>query len=558
MAIRSQAPRLERTLDLLPEEEVIEVYDVRRPRWEFRWIFVWMPAFWPILPLYLIWYFVARPQGGGRLYLTNRRLIYLESLRRLLRSDRVQASFDVREIAGVRLYTQHGIWKLLGFIKLRERKQFFMMPISTRGVILPVGARGDDGILGRGDTTWEPGDDAVRAAQEVGSKVTELRLAHERRLAEEKASGFSISGASTTTIQDLKDKAPPNRPAPRERSRSATMAIAACAGCLSLLCFAGGPVGAMIAFVASIPPPAVDLPIDHAWYPGEARRIGDLVRLREPTGRLTDRDGVWIVGEALSERVTHLAFEDGPERLEFPVHDRIVDFEVPLERSGSEGVHLTCRDRDGNVLGELSVPVRRFGQSWPHGADGSEPSYVVLGPASGRVNTYGTVAIEARWLADGPGPSSGGIRWRFEAAHADERDPWAQIYIGAPDGLVDIEIVDDWDDHLQTVRVPIDWNAEHDPEAMYIEPYRDQSSDDVVWEVWEYREDEDVCLVHGRVVDPRAVAFSMFGGPPMPIDRDRWIMTGARLPRGESATIEIHLVYEDGSHRPIAPLEILR
>ncbi|MBI3272563.1 MAG: hypothetical protein HYZ53_26475 [Planctomycetes bacterium] len=156
---------------LEPGETLLNQYYARKREPKFR-VLIFLVLFIPwLIPglLYVLWYFLAA-RAHGVIGLTNRRLLYVEFSSGVLGEDWSSTSFDLRTIAGVRCYAQHGITKFLGIFVTQEKKAFLFQVQSRYPTQFAIG-----GLTAVTSSLFEPADSAVEMSQEIGGRILEIQ-----------------------------------------------------------------------------------------------------------------------------------------------------------------------------------------------------------------------------------------------------------------------------------------------------------------------------------------------------------------------------------------------
>jgi DNA-directed RNA polymerase subunit RPC12/RpoP len=152
-------------------EQVVAQYYARKLTPKFRVLLFILGLILGVLPglLYLLWYYLAA-RYHGVIALTERRLVYVEFGKGFSRRSCRTTSFDLRSIASIQCFTQHGIRRFLGLFVTREKKAFMLAVRSRFPVHLTVG-----GITAIASGLFAPANDSLRMTQEIGSRILELQ-----------------------------------------------------------------------------------------------------------------------------------------------------------------------------------------------------------------------------------------------------------------------------------------------------------------------------------------------------------------------------------------------
>lgn len=120
---------------------------------------------------WVVWkFFIFRSKGY--LILTNRRVIYFEQGRSLTRSQRYVGALDIEHVSGCRLFAQNGVFKLLGFIKIKDKKKMYLNIFTEHFDAISIGA-----VKTLRKDWFQPAEDMVAVVHEIGARIHELQLA---------------------------------------------------------------------------------------------------------------------------------------------------------------------------------------------------------------------------------------------------------------------------------------------------------------------------------------------------------------------------------------------
>jgi hypothetical protein len=184
--------------DTIPGEDDVARYDVRRLRRRFPWLrvlvgialsilFILATKNAPKVPgiVYLIqagivvaliivpmFLWAYGYTATGVLFLTTRRLLYVEDGTGILRRRRYVASVDLAWVNGVQALTQAGKRIFLG-IPLGRGQQTYYLRIDTRGYTpINIGATSKKGRV----AVFEPDAGSLQSVQELGARIRQLAV----------------------------------------------------------------------------------------------------------------------------------------------------------------------------------------------------------------------------------------------------------------------------------------------------------------------------------------------------------------------------------------------
>jgi hypothetical protein len=184
----------------LPGEADVARYNVRRLKPKFPWLFLLVGV---LLALVLAGAIVGASKGragaselaiiggllaivivgaivkwltafraAGVLFLTTRRLIYVEKGAGTWRRRRYVASVDLAWINGVQALTQEG-WRMLFGLKLWRGKKTYYLRVDTRA-FTPI-LIGATTAKSRG-AVFEPDQGSLQSVQEIGARIRQLAV----------------------------------------------------------------------------------------------------------------------------------------------------------------------------------------------------------------------------------------------------------------------------------------------------------------------------------------------------------------------------------------------
>jgi hypothetical protein len=123
------------------------------------------------LVYWIVWRFLIY-RAHGYLLLTNRRVIYFERGRSPFRTRRFVGTLDIEHVSGCRLFVRNAVVKLLGFIKIRERKEMYLNVFTEHFDAISIGA-----VKSLRKSWFQPAEDMVAVVHEIGARIHEVQAA---------------------------------------------------------------------------------------------------------------------------------------------------------------------------------------------------------------------------------------------------------------------------------------------------------------------------------------------------------------------------------------------
>ena len=175
MAHEEIDPDIGRFVAFAEGEKVRDRYYVRKLDPPFKWavaILVGLPTcFLAALAYWIVWkFFIFR--SHGYLLLTDRRILYFERGRSLIRARRYVGSMALEDVAGCRLFVRNSVWKLFGLLKLREKKAVYLNIFTEHFDAIVIGA-----VRTIRRDQFEPAEDMVAVVHEIGARIHERQAA---------------------------------------------------------------------------------------------------------------------------------------------------------------------------------------------------------------------------------------------------------------------------------------------------------------------------------------------------------------------------------------------
>lgn len=172
--VLSSIPDLSLFQQLADGESVKRGYDIRVRKPKFPWLLFWVTLITVVMPLALwIWYSVWPKRGHTFLYITDRRIVIVELEQGFTGRGQTVLNYNNEDVAGFQVYTQHGVWRLLDMIKLRERRTFYISLLTGSSAVFTLGA------LNARRSNYDPGPDAVTLCAELDSTLLAIKAGTE-------------------------------------------------------------------------------------------------------------------------------------------------------------------------------------------------------------------------------------------------------------------------------------------------------------------------------------------------------------------------------------------